>query len=588
MSKRKVEKLKSANRKKSSSLNAAALRSQSISVADNSKSPRYWLRLFLPALLFVWLTYALVSGSMDNSVTVDEFAHLPAGLVYWQTGDFSVYHHNPPLLRMMAAAPLFAMGIKAPEQGYQGDRWLLGYLFQKSLRQNYHRTFLPARMVIASLTLLLALLLFFVTNRALGWEAGMVALTLFSFNPLVLAHGALVTTDAGFALAFFATCVAGVYFFRCPTWKLSLTLGVILGVAFLTKFTALLLLPILLLIAVMLPWLASIFHKSNRFGWLQLSIARRFILLLISLLIAIVVLDVGYLFQGVGQPLSSFSLNHPLFNKMSSSLIGSIPSPLPAEYLIGFDDQFIESRSGSLFVYLFGQLVSEGWWYYYPLALFFKLPLMFHLLFCALLVAIAVRKIQMSLLLIGSLAVPLFSLIMFIIFTNIDTGVRYLLFLVPFACIAIAHLAKIKLKKGTPRTLLSVCLVLYAGSVMVYHSNYIAYFSEICGGSSRGHIFLADSNLDWGQDLVRLRDYMHERNIPAVSISNFGLVNPSVYGINHYPINYPDGPETVVISVNHLIGIDPWRQSAGVEQYRGRKPIDVVGYSLWIFNRIKE
>ena len=588
MKKSKVKKSNPVNQKKSLSPNIEAFRNQPLPVADNLKSPRKWLRIILPVLIFIWLAYALIDGAFENSVTVDELAHLPAGLVYWQTGDFSVYHHNPPLLKLMAAAPLFAAGIKAPEHGYNGNRWELGYLFQQSLGESYHRTFLQARMVIASLTLLLALLLFYVTHRTLGWEAGVVALSLFSFNPLVLAHGALVTTDAGFALAFFATCVIGVYFFRRPTWKMSLMLGIMLGVALLTKFTALLLLPILILTALMLQWLTSKLNESDKYGWFQLSSGQRWLRLMISLSIAIFVLDAGYLFEGVGQPISSYLLNHPLLHTISSSAIGSLPSPLPAEYVMGFDDQFVESRSGRLFVYLLGQLTSKGWWYYYPLALFLKLPIMFHILLCALLVAIVMRKIPMSLFLIGNLAVPLFSLIMFIIFTNIDTGVRYLLFLMPFVCIAIAHMTKIKLKQGIQRALLPICLVLYAGSVMVYHSNYIAYFSEICGGGSRGHLFLADSNLDWGQDLMRLRRYMQEKNIPAVAISHFGPVDPAVYGINYVPINYPGGPETIVISVNHLLGIDPGIQIEGVEQYRGQKPVDVVGYSLWVFNRIKE
>lgn len=588
MKKGKIKKSNPVKHKKSPSSNVGAFRNQPLPVTDTLTSKRKWLRILLPVLILIWLAYALIDGAFENSVTVDELAHLPAGLVYWQTGDFSVYHHNPPLLRMMAAAPLFATGIKAPEHGYNGNRWGLGYLFQKSLGQSYHNAFFPARMVVASLTMLLALLLFYVTQRTLGWEAGVIALSLFSFNPLVLAHGALVTTDAGFALAFFAACVIGVYFFRHPTWKMSLMLGVILGVALLTKFTALLLLPILILTALMLPCLPAKLHETNRFGWLQLSAGQRWLRLMVSLIIGIFVLDAGYLFKGVGQPLSSYLLNHPLLHTISSSVIGSMPSPFPAEYVIGFDDQFVESRSGRLLVYLLGQLTSEGWWYYYPLALLFKLPLMFHLLFCALLVAIVMRKIRVSLFLIGSLAVPLFSLVMFIIFTNIDTGVRYFLFLVPFVCIAIAHLTKIKLKKGRPTTLLAVCLVLYAFSVMVYHSNYIAYFSEICGGSLKGHLFLADSNLDWGQDLLRLKSYMREKDIQTVAMSHFGLVDPSVYGINYTSMNDPVGPELVVISVNHLLGIDPWRQAAGVGRYRYRMPIATVGYSLWIFNRIKE
>lgn len=120
------------------------------------------------------------------------------------------------------------------------------------------------------------------------------------------------------------------------------------------------------------------------------------------------------------------------------------------------------------------------------------------------------------------------------------------------------------------------------------HPHYIAYFSEVCGGAERGHQFLADSNLDWGQDLLRLRRFMQENNIPSVAISHFGLVDPRAYGIDCAPLTKPNGPETVVISINHLLGIDPWGQAAAVGPYRGREPRARVGYSLWVFDRIRE
>lgn len=553
---------------------------------NNNANFTRWLRLLLPALLLAWLAGALMDGALRNSVTVDEFAHLPAGLVYWRTGNFGVYRHNPPLLRLLAAAPLAAAGIEAPDAGPRWNRWRVGKLFQQSVGERYHQVFIPARMVIIVLTLLTALLLFAATRRALGWEAGLVALALFCFNPVVLAHGALVTTDAGFGLAFFAACVAGVYFFRRPSWGRSLLLGVLLGLALLTKFTALLLLPILLLAAVTLPWLASRLHETDGLGWLDLAWRQRWLRLAASLLVAILVLDTGYLFQGVGQPIAAYPLSHPLLRALAVSPLGLLPCPLPVEYMLGFEDQYFEA-SGKFAVYLLGHITTGGWWYYYPLGLLFKLPLMFHLLLAVLLGALLLRKLPLSLLLIGSLAVPAFSLVAFLLFTNIDIGVRYLLFLIPFACVAIAHLAKQQLARNR-KVLLGVCLAVYAGGVILIHPHYIAYFSEVCGGSERGHQFLADSNLDWGQDLLRLRRFMQENNIPSVAISHFGLVDPKVYGIDCEPLTKPDGPGTVVISVNHLLGIDPWGQAAGVGPYRGREPRARVGYSLWVFDRISE
>ena len=526
-----------------------------------------------------------MDGALRNSVTVDEFAHLPAGLVFWRTGEFAVYHHNPPLLRLLAAAPLAAAGVAAPDASSDTDRWRAGFEFQRSLGERYHRTFIPARAVIAALTLLTALLLFAVTRRALGWSAGAVALALFCFNPVVLAHGALVTTDAGFGLAFFASCVTGAFFFRRPTWWRCLALGAVLGGALLTKFTALLLVPLLFLAALSLRWLASKLGEQDGFGWLRLTRWQRWSRVAATLLVALLVLNAGYLFQGVGKPLAVYPMTQPLLHALAASPIGSLPCPLPAEYLLGFDDQYRES-SGEFPVYLMGHLTTEGWWYYYPLALLFKLPLMFHVLLAAVFGALALRKLSWSVLLAGCIAVPVVSLLAFMTITNIDIGVRYLLFLIPFACLAIAHLATPQLSQRLT-VLLVICLAYYGGGVMLSHPDYIAYFSEICGGPARGHLYLADSNLDWGQDLLRLRSYMEKNHIPSVAISHFGLVDPVVYGIDYVPLSDPKGPDTVVISANLLLGIDPWGQAEGVARYRGREPRARVGYSLWVFDRIR-
>lgn len=579
-----MKKKKIAKKDKTAALSKKKESRYPLPVTDPPRSRTSWLRILLPALLLAWLVVALIDCALHNSVTVDEFAHLPAGLVYWQTGDFSVYRHNPPLLRLLAAAPLKAAGIEAPDPGPDKNRWRVGYLFQRSIGERYHSTFMPARMMIAVFTVLTALLLFVVTLRALGWWAGFVALALFCFNPLVLAHGSLVTTDAGFGLAFFATCVAGGYFFQRPSWKRCFLLGILLGLALLTKFTALVLLPILLLAVLILPWLAKKFHETDGFGWLTLTWKERWLRLATLLLTAMLVLDIGYLFQGVGQPLSTYPLSQPFLHALAESPIGLLPCPLPAEYMLGFEDQYREA-SGIFQVYLLGHLTTKGWWYYYPLALLFKLPIMFYILLGILVGALILRKLQLSLLLIACLIVPAFAMFAFTVFTNIDLGVRYLLFLIPFACIAIAHLARPPLVRSR-KILLVLCLIVYASSVIMYHRHYIAYFSEICGGPARGHLFLADSNLDWGQDLLRLRSFMQEKNIPSVAIAHFGLVDPALYGIDYVPLRNHNGPETVVISVNLLLGIDAWGQARGVEPYRSRAPKDRIGYSLWVFDRI--
>jgi hypothetical protein len=547
-----------------------------------SLTRRAMLREALPWLLVLWLALALLDGARQTSVTVDEFAHLPAGLAYWSTGTFSVYRHNPPLLRLLAAAPVALAGVEAPSSEAALHRWHLGTLFMRAQAERYHEIFLRARSVVVGLTCATAVLLFAVARRALGFGPGLVALLLFCFSPTVLAHGGLVTTDAGFGLAFLATCVAGAAFLRRPGWSRTLGLGLLLGLAQLTKFTALLLLPILVLAVLLLPELARRLGEGERFGWLRLPAGARVLRLGTVLLLAWLVLDAGYLFQGVGLPLSAHALTHPLLRSLADSPLGGLPFPLPADYVLGFDAQYREA-SGKFAVYLLGELGTGGWWTYYPLALLFKLPLPFFVLAAVLVGALLLGRIRPTSLLVGCLVVPGFALACFVLLTNIDIGVRYLLFLLPFGHLAVAHVARPPVSDRI-RALLAVCLGWYCISSAATHPHYLGYFSELCGRTAGGHRCLADSNLDWGQDLVHLRRYLAQRGLSSVALSHFGLVDPAVYGIPHHPPGPAPERDVVVVSVNHLLGIHPWGRPDHLEAYRGREPSARVGASLWVFD----
>lgn len=536
-------------------------------------------------LPLTWLLFALVHSAYSNSVTVDEFQHLPAGVVYWNSGNFSFNAYNPPLLRVLAASPLVGdERVHAPDVSINDNRWNAGQVFQQSLGPAYHDVFVRARLVILLITLVTAVLVYRVAQRGMGQNAALMALTLFCFNPLVLAHGALVTTDAGFSLAFFATCIAAVRLLQAPGTGAVLVLGLALGLALLTKFTAVLLVPMLLVAAGLMSALGRRPDIAARYAWLRLTALQRALQLLLVLVVATVVVNAGYLFDGSGQPLAAHAFTHPLLLKLSTTWIGQLPLPFPADFVRGFDLQYAQATE--LFSgYFMGKVATTGWWYYYPVALLLKTPTLFWLMLATLVVVIATRRLPLTPLLVATLTMPVVGLVAFSALTSINIGLRYLLFMMPFLCLALAHLA---LANGVRHHIrgLALAVVAYAVSVAVYHPNYIGYFGELAGGPSRGHRYLADSNLDWGQDLVRLRAYMHANGIPMVALSNFGLVDAAVYGITTRPVADAAAGDTVVISINHLLGLDPWGQASGIEPYREQLPKARIGTSLWVFDAV--
>jgi hypothetical protein len=535
------------------------------------------------AIALIVLMCAMLYGSTRQlSVTVDEFAHLPAGIAYYQTGDFAAYNQNPPLLRLIAAAPLVMRGVTVP--GGTTDRWALGTAFMRSHAQNYQALYEMARVMMLLLTAGAAYLLYALARGALGHRAALVALVLFCFSPTVLAHGALVTTDAGFALAFLATCATGARFLVKPSWTRTLVFGSVLGLAQLTKFSALMLYPISLLALLLFP-LASTFCPALRdFGWPRLAVTSRISRALAAAAVSLLWLNAGYLFQGTGEVLAGHVYSDPFFTSLASTSFGFFPLPLPREFVYGLDAQMAES-SGHFMVYLFGKASATGWWYYYPVALLLKEPLPLWILLGVVGVDVIRRKRQVTPALLGAAAVASGSLILFMALTNIDIGVRYLLFLLPLLYFIAAHGAA-GASTRFRRIMLGGLLTWYCASSLASYPNYLSYFSDVVGGSSNGYRYLADSNLDWGQDLITLKRWMASRGVHAVALSHFGLVDPSVYGIVSEPLSASPRESAVVISVNHLLHIQPWDQSPFIERYRHRKPRERIGQTLWVFDPV--
>ena len=185
---------------------------------------------------------------MENP-TVDEVVHLPAGVTYWQKGTFRLYHHNPPLVRMVAALPVICLGNPVTGPAYEQDSWTIARSFTVdflsdfcllSNADRYFDLFRLARMVMPLFSMLGGLVVFDWSRRLYGNRGGLLSLCLWVFCPNILAHCRLITTDVGStALGVAATFVFWLYL-RSPSWPKAMAAGVMLGLAELTKFSMLL------------------------------------------------------------------------------------------------------------------------------------------------------------------------------------------------------------------------------------------------------------------------------------------------------------------------------------------------------------
>ncbi len=492
-------------------------------------------------------------GLAWDTPTVDEFAHLPAGYYYLKTGDFNLFALNPPLVKLLSALPLLALHPALdphPRIQHTGwYPWVFGTDFMERNRANYDGIFLFGRLPIVALGLLGGWLTWRWARDLHGSRAGLVALTLYAFCPSLVAHAHLATVDVGAA----ALTVAALYAFdrwlRRPTAGRLALAGLLLGLAQLSKFTALLLYPVLLLLALLAPQISPPASElaappAGRPG----LPARRLGGLLVICLVSVAVLQAGYLYQGIGTPLADLHLESRSLARLVSLLPSRFPSPLPAPYLKGLDGLQLVNEQGEFPAYLFGSWSMRGWASYYLIALLFKTPLPFLLAclaapFCPL----RHRPEERAVWLPALLLLAAFSLL-----SRIDYGIRYVLPVLPLAAIYVSRLVPWVEARGRALRLAALgLLAVYPLSILLATPDTLAYFNLLAG--RHPDRILLDSNLDWGQGLKRLAAYMKKEGITEIGLAYFGHVDPAIYGIAwHFPD--PGRPEKVAVSANFLHG----------------------------------
>jgi 4-amino-4-deoxy-L-arabinose transferase-like glycosyltransferase len=336
---------------------------------------------FLAVLI---LQFALTANA--NSSTWDEDDHIYAGYMSWKHGDFGLNPEHPPLVKLLAAVPLLRMPLQMPtlqNRFFKVEAFLGGKAF---LFKNDANTMLfRARMAASLLTLLLVALVFLATREMFGLGAAFIALGLLAFDPTLLAHGAVVGTDIGCACFMFASIYAFYRYVKATSaWRLVLT-GVATGLALASKHNAILIFPMLLVLAVC--ELARQKNGTEGSATLTLPWSKRATRMAMALaLITVVALGVLWSFYGfryqarptglqLNPALADFlqGLSHPRDIKLLSTVARF--HLLPESYLYGLAD--VRIMSDFYTSYLFGTVYPKGIWFYFPAAFAVKSSLTF-------------------------------------------------------------------------------------------------------------------------------------------------------------------------------------------------------------------
>ena len=562
----------------------------------------------LVVLMLVVLGVEVVSTIRQQSLTWDEGDHIFAGYEIWKTGDFGLNPEHPPLVKMLGTIPLLGLQLKSPplqgryfkEEAYLDGRDLL---FGNAPRYGVDTLMLRTRLAVGTLTLVLALLVFFAGQEMFGTGAGLLALLMFVFEPNLLAHGAYVNTDMAVSCMLFGAVYAFYRYVKAPSVGRLVVTGLVSGLALAAKHSAVLLLPMLLLLAA-----GEVLFRERAAS--RVETRRRIALRLagaigVVVVIGVVVLWGFYGFRYEARPaglkldpsLAQYVMPLRPVEAHGILLLGRLHI-LPESFLYGLAD--VRSMANGMSSYIFGKVYAHGVWFYFPAVLVIKSTLGFLGMLLLAVVAIVSGRLKHRREVLFLTVPPLFYLLI-AMGSSLNIGARHILPLYVFFVVLAAGGA-MALVRADRRWgwVVAVLVVMHVGSSALAYPNYISYSNEAWGGPTKTYRYLSDSNTDWGQQLKATKAYVDQHGIKDCWIAYFvaPFVLPSDYGIPCKRLPTPDswfthelidvpavihGP--VFISAGDLNSFEFGASALGLyESFRSVKPTAFIQDGIFVFD----
>ena len=460
-----------------------------------------WASL-LPLVLAVALGWSFIRSAAP---TYDEAVHLASGYSYLATGRYRLnIMDHPPLAEMWAALPLLAW---RPHLLSSTPDWELGRVYRYSdLFLNRNKVPGERMMNAGRLFCLLSWTLLigggvWAWSLSLGGRGAAFFSTLsFALTPALVSNLSLVTTDGASAAFFFLTFLLLSVEDRTKTvWAVS---GACAGLALASKFNMAMLGPMVLVGVlaehVLRPKPRPTFPYKGLF---------------IFGLCAFLALAAVYRFGQFG---------------------------LYWEGLRATWQRLGEGRSS----YLHGHYSIEGSWTYFPIAFTIKTPLRS---WGGVIAIILWVKGQGEGIAAGAgprrrylwVLYPMGAYFLAALTAKVQIGIRHLLPMMPFFVLASGWgLSRLWARGRAGAAACALLCVWAAASVLNARPFLLAYFNEAVGGPSNGRHWLADSNLDWGQDLKTLARDLAAEGSPPIYLSYFGTADPAAYGLHYVPVAF--------------------------------------------------
>lgn len=501
------------------------------------------------------IMFLLGLGSMrGDSAIVDEVAHIPAGYSYVTKGDYRLNPEHPPLMKDLAGLAIIPLHPRFPDdtQAWQTDvngQWEAGWHFLYHDGNNADAILFWSRLPILLCAIAFGAVLYIISKRLLGVAGGFVVVTLYAFEPNIIAHARFVTTDLGAAATAFVAIVSFYYWLRRPSWRRLLLATTAFFVAQVTKFSAIMLAPFFIILIV---WALATRQSGKPWRDVWKTYLVGYVLLGLGALAMIWLFYIPHVWnmtKATQDALIRGSLRdskQQFIVTFLTAINGTLVTRAIAQYLLGVVMVFSRVSGGNT-TYFLGEVTNQSFKWYFPVTYAIKTPLSLLIVSFVGIVTGLVSVLKHSLgkwpsrfkrysqqhpvEVVALMYIAFYSGIS--ISGNLNLGIRHLMPIIPFVCFVVGSFSVRFARRMQNHAITAAGLILlaaYVAAAVFSYPHYLSYFNQLIGGGRNANKYVSDSSVDWGQDLKRLKAYVQQHpDISTLHLDYFGGGEPKYY-----------------------------------------------------------
>lgn len=559
-------------------------------------------QILIIILLILFMLMQEIFGMLNNSVTLDEMCYVGAGKAIFSTGymGYMLMIFHPPLAYYLSS--IFLIPLKFDEKIWQNSQCLrIGHDVLFESQYDPDKILFMSRLPFIFLSIILAIYVLKWSTELYGKKSGLIAVFLYSFSPSIIAYSGLATLDFTVAAMIF---IATYYFWKLikeQSKKNIILTGLFLGFALLSKVTAIILIPLFIIVG-----LISYYRNGN------LKLKNLIIIFLISFTLILLF----YKFQ-FGTLSNSIPIDY--YNEKTKSELSKVP--YVSNYLLYIYDNvpvpvpsYFRSMGNIFYLsvqqkyhFIFGNITNERVWYFAILTFILKTNVSL-LIMIALIFILSKKIIKADLMTSLILALPI--LFIFIVFSisNKIAGINHIMAVYPFIFVLTSNLINARIKrKNLLHISIAFLLFSYGLSTLMVSPHYLSYFNILSGGPANAYKIMVGANIDQGQELHGLKKFMEENKINKINLSYWGSADPSDYKINYDYMPSPqfqpwlnnyshiaqesgDAKEDcsprkglIAISVTNLQNVHLINKAC-YNWLKDKTPMEKIGYSIFIYD----